>query len=98
MGLGRECPPLLVSDYPGAHREGETGAREAEIKGWTCNWRADKAIAQVVENKARSCGFGGLRWLDSRQANYDWCNNFNPGLPAMRGENNTREAILAQQG
>ena len=82
---------------PEATAQSETGARKAELKGCTCNWYADKAIAQVAENKARNCGFDGLRWLDSRQAHYDWCNIFNPGLPAMRGENNTREALLAQQ-
>ena len=77
--------------------QSETSVRDAQLKGCTCNWYADKAIAQVAENKARNCGFDGLRWLDSRQAHYDWCNTFNPGLPAMRGENNTREALLAQQ-
>lgn len=77
--------------------QGETGAREAQIKGCTCNWYADTAMAQIADNKARNCGFGGLRWLDSRRGHYDWCNVFNPGLPAMKGENNTRAAMLQHQ-
>ena len=54
-------------------------------------------MAQIAESKARNCGFDGLRWLDNRQGHYDWCNSFNPGLPAMKGEINTRDAALAQQ-
>lgn len=77
--------------------QGETGAREAEIKGCSCNWYADKAMAQIAESKARNCGFDGLHWLDNRQGHYDWCNSFNPGLPAMKSEINTRDAALAQQ-
>jgi len=88
---------LWCSLVPEPTAQGETGARDAQLKGCSCNWYADKAMAQIADNKARNCGFSGLRWIDSRQGHYDWCNKFNPGLSAMRGEINTREAMLQQQ-
>jgi len=72
----------------------ETQAREAEMKGCICNWYADKAMAQVNENKARNCGFGGLRWIDIRQGHYDWCFNSNPGMDAMKSEIDARKKML----
>ena len=80
-----------------AQANAETSTRQTELKGCTCNWYADKAMAQIAENKARNCGCNGIRWINSRQGHYDWCANFNPGLPAMKGEIATRRAMLAQQ-
>lgn len=82
---------------PKATAQGEASIRETKLKGCTCNWYADKAMAQIADNKARNCSFGGLRWIDSRQGHYDWCNKFDPSLPAMKGEINTRKAMLQQQ-
>ena len=82
---------------PEATAQSETNARNVELKGCTCNWYADKAMAQIADNKARNCGFSGIRWLDNRQGHHDWCNALNPSLSMMRGEINTREAMLQQQ-
>jgi len=92
--LDRNGHRLWCSLVPEATAQGETNTRAAELKGCTCNWYADKAIAQINDNKARNCGFSGFRWIDSRQGHYDWCANFNPGLPAMKGEIATRKAML----
>jgi hypothetical protein len=46
----------LIAPEPTA--QGETGAREAQIKGCSCNWYADTAMAQIAENKAEL----RLRW------------------------------------
>ena len=88
---------LWCSIVPEATAQGETNARQAEMSGCVCNWYADKAMAQINQNKQRNCGFNGLRWIDSRQGHYDWCAKFNPGMPAMKGELATRKAMLAQQ-
>jgi hypothetical protein len=80
-----------------AQATAETNARAAEIGPCICNWYADKATAQVDEAKQRNCGFQGLRWIDNRQGHHDWCNNFNPGVAAMKGEIATRQAQLDQQ-
>lgn len=80
-----------------AQANAETAARQSEMSGCVCNWYADKAFAQVQKAKQRNCGFNGLRWIDSRQGHHDWCTNFNPGLPAMKGEIATRKAMLQQQ-
>lgn len=79
---------------PEVTAQGEAGARAAQIDGCICNWYADKAVAQVAQNKARACGFSGLRWIDSRQGHYDWCATFKPGLLAMRSEIRARRIML----
>lgn len=87
---------LWCSLVPEAMAQAETNARQSEMSGCVCNWYADKAMAQVKENKQRNCGFDGLRWINSRQAHHDWCANFNPGMNAMKGEIATRKAMLNQ--
>jgi len=32
-------------------------------------------MVQIATNIAKKCGFTGLRWLDDKQAHFDWCDN-----------------------
>jgi hypothetical protein len=54
--------------------QSETDARATKLKLCTC---ADQTMVQIATNIANKCGFTGLRWLESKQAHYDWCFNAN---------------------
>ena len=82
----------LIADQNAA--QAETDARATDLKGCTCQWYADQTMVQIATNIANKCGFTGLRWIDDKKAHYDWCANFNPGLPAMMGEMEARKAQL----
>jgi hypothetical protein len=38
-----------------------------------CNWYADTALKQQLQNEQRKCGFQGPEWSPSRQAHLAWC-------------------------
>lgn len=96
--------PRWIKD-PNAHRlwclivdeklaQTESDARATDIHGCICQWYADQTMVQIAINVAKKCGFTGLRWLDDKKAHYDWCANFNPGVPAMMGEMKARKSML----
>ena len=72
----------------------ESDARAAELKQCTCSWYADHTMVQIAMNIANKCGFSGLRWLESKQAHYDWCFNMNPPFSAMENEIDIRKKML----
>ena len=72
----------------------ESNARAAELKQCTCTWYADHTMVQIAMNIANKCGFSGLRWLESKQAHYDWCFNMNPPFSAMDNEIDIRKKML----
>ena len=74
--------------------QAEADARAVELKDCTCHWYADKTMVQIATNIADKCGFTGLRWLDDKQAHYDWCFNMNPGMDAMKSEIDARKKML----
>ena len=74
--------------------QSEADARASELKECTCQWYANKTMVQIAANIADKCGFTGLRWLESKQAHYDWCFNANPGLDAMKSEIDIRKKML----
>jgi hypothetical protein len=51
-------------------------------------------MVQVATNIANKCRFTGLRWLDNKQAHYDWCANIKPGINAMMSEMKARKNML----
>jgi hypothetical protein len=74
--------------------QSETDARAAKLKLCTCQWYADQTMVQIATNIADKCGFTGLRWLESKQAHYDWCFNMNPPFSAMQNELDIRKKTL----
>jgi hypothetical protein len=74
--------------------QSEADARATELRPCTCQWYADQTMVQIATNTADKCGFTGLRWLDNKQAHYDWCFNMNPGLDAMKSEIDIRRKML----
>lgn len=82
----------LIADQNTA--QAETNNRALDIEKCTCQWYADKAMDQVAANKAKNCGFTGLRWLDDKQAHYDWCAKIKPGMDAMMSEVKARKSML----
>jgi hypothetical protein len=82
----------LIVDEPLAQSEAD--ARASELQDCTCHWYADQTMVQITTNIAKKCGFTGLRWLDDKQAHFDWCDKMNPGLDAMKDEIKTREKML----
>jgi hypothetical protein len=51
-------------------------------------------MVQIATNIADKCGFTGLRWLESKQAHYDWCFNMNPPFSAIQNELDIRKKTL----
>jgi hypothetical protein len=51
-------------------------------------------MVQIASNIANKCGFTGLRWLDAKQAHFDWCAKMNPGMNAMKNEIKIRDGRL----
>ncbi len=39
----------------------------------TCNDYANTAIFHEQLNQMNGCGYGGLRWHESRELHYSWC-------------------------
>ena len=74
--------------------QSESDARATELKLCTCQWYADQTMVQIATNIADKCGFTGLRWLESKQAHYDWCFNMNPPFDAMQNEIDIRKKML----
>jgi hypothetical protein len=74
--------------------QSEADIRATELKPCICHWYADNTMVQIATNIANKCGFTGLRWIDNKQAHYDWCFNQNPGLDAMKSEMKIREGML----
>lgn len=38
-----------------------------------CNDYADRSIEQFAKSQTLGCGFGGLRWNNNRQGQFNWC-------------------------
>jgi hypothetical protein len=74
--------------------QSETDTRAKDLKDCTCQWYADQTMVQIATNIANKCGFTGLRWLDDKQAHYDWCFKMDPGLDAMKSELKIRKDLL----
>ena len=58
--------------------QSEADARASELQDCTCHWYADQTMVQIASNIANKCGFTGLRWLEDKQAYFDWCSKMNP--------------------
>jgi hypothetical protein len=74
--------------------QSEADARASELQDCTCHWYADQTMVQIASNIANKCGFTGLRWLDDKQAYFDWCSKMNPGMNAMKNEIKIRDGML----
>jgi hypothetical protein len=82
----------LASPPQAAHFE--SAARASALKLCTCDWYANHTMVQVWRNIAEKCGFGGVRWLESRKAHYEWCKNVNPPFHALKNELDIRKKML----
>jgi len=74
--------------------QSETDVRATDLKDCTCHWYADQTMVQIATNIAKKCGFTGLRWLDDKQAHFDWCDKMDPGFDAMKSEIKIRDKML----
>lgn len=74
--------------------QSETDTRAKDLKDCTCHWYADQTMVQIALNIAKKCGFTGLRWLDDKQAHFDWCDKMDATFDAMKSEIKARDQAL----